>query len=484
MLSRPDIEQINSHGLSLAEVDRQINLLQKGIEKINLDRPATIHDGILSPDSKVLLNWSVAFKEQKSRFSISKFVPASGAATRMFHDLITFSKTKIHNSNSKKFQDNLSRFPFVNTYFNLENEKFNDDDFLSVLLSEKGVQLFSKPKAFLEFHCRNKEKFTPLDSHIYEAMHYSNSISGDLNLHFTFSKEHLIEGIARLNKIKIDLKEKFGINSVFNCSVQDPSTDTIALDENNHLLRNQENKIVFRPGGHGALLNNLNATKSDLVFIQNIDNVLPPHRNTETVFYKNVLGGCLLDFRSRLISIFGNENNESQKKESLKLICQEFQIPIPVLFNSLSISQLKTYFNKPIRVCGMVKNEGQPGGGPFWVKNSKDELSLQIVEANQISSNSDQQTILNSSSHFNPVDLLCCLVDLDNQRFNLFDFVDENTSFISEKYIDGKKIKILERPGLWNGSMANWITIFIEMPISLFNPVKSVTDLLNENHQK
>ena len=509
--SSTDFVQIYNHGIAIANIQKQLEFLKTGISKTVLISPASIDNGILKLSDADLKDKADLFISKKQSFSLLKFVPASGAATRMFKFLITFIEeyklgTESINAyiNRKKDSDlslfiiAMNKFPFFELidqklrtelvdFDSLENDCKNYY-FIKELLSSTEFNYANKPKAILPFHKYKNTIATPVQEHLYECAYYGTS-NDKSQLHFTISEEHQSQFEEIVGLVKNDVQEKFNTNINVSYSYQNKSTDSIAVDLNNEVLRDRNGTLVFRPGGHGSLIQNLNDLDADIIFVKNIDNVIHNHSD-RIALYKNALAGILLELQEQIFTYLHLiESKELTEKESDE-ICSfmNLKLNIKVALSSLPLSEklqyLKTTLNRPIRVCGMVKNEGEPGGGPFWVLDKNGTVSLQIVESSQVDlNNKDQKNILNASTHFNPVDLVCGVKNYQNEKFNLVQFVDTNSGFIVEKNIFGKNIKSYELPGLWNGAMANWITIFVEVPLVTFNPVKTVNDLLKPGHQ-
>ena len=362
---------------------------------------------------------------------------------------------------------------------------------INFLLTEKGLNYASLPKGLLKFHRYIKYSRTAFEEHFVEAANYSKNKLNIANIHFTLSPEHIEKFEKLINEVLKKYEDTFETKFNISYSIQKPSTDTIAVDMNNEPFREKDGSLLFRPGGHGALLQNLNDLDGDIIFVKNIDNIVPDRLKEETYIYKKALAAYLHNILENthlyLKILEKNDISEEIINEISSFASEKLNISsdkFPKLNNDEKINYLFSKLNRPIRVCGMVKNQGEPGGGPFWVKNKNNELSLQIVESSQINlSEPSQKEIFSKSTHFNPVDLVCGVKDYKRQKFNLLNYTDPDTGFISTKSKDGKDLKALELPGLWNGAMANWITIFVEVPIITFNPVKTVNDLLREEHQ-
>ncbi len=503
-----DFVELHSCEISIVEIEKHINFIKKGFARKRLNRPATYGDGILKLDDALLADYATLFEHEAHYYTIEKFVPASGAASRMFGFLSKFLtdfdpekdaiETYIENNNATDLQvflNNVSKLPFyddvhlilqeVHTKFTSWTSQKKHFHFVTVMLNEEFLSFSCKPKGVLPFHTKNGKPCTPIEQHISETFNYSAS-NNEARLHFTVSEEHqnmfeqIIESCTKHESHEL----------LVNYSYQEKSTNTIALDSNHQPLRGDNNKLHFRPSGHGALINNLNKLESDIVFIKNIDNVAL--KNTEEVsLYKKALGGLLLEYQSEIFSYLNNfENNEVDEQllqHTISFAKDELNIQFPEDFHSSNSDnqkrKLAELLNKPIRVCGMVKNEGEPGGGPFWI-DDHGTLSLQIIETTQIDlENPSQAEILKASTHFNPVDLVCGIKNYKNEKFNLLDFVDHSSGFVVQKNVDGVEIKAYELPGLWNGAMAHWITVFVEVPQTTFNPVKTVNDLFKPAHQ-
>lgn len=501
------IIEAGKRGIGKEEVYRQLKLFKTGTNPVRLDRPCTIGDGILSFSEAEVERLRGYFESNQHNIKIIKFTPASGAATRMFKNLEAlleksdeigereldgddpdsrFGKTFISNIRKFAFWDDLKR--------ELEKDGFDADALLEEgnyhplifhTLKNDGLGYSEKPKALIKFHKYDGDSRTSLEEHLHEGVKYGMCKGGKINLHFTISPEHR-DGISRLLESALDgfgdVKGYFEIG----LSVQDPSTDTIAVTMENEPFVDDDGGFLFRPGGHGALLANLNRLEADVVFIKNIDNVVPDYLKDDTVIWKKVLGGYLLWIVRQVHGHLNSLNDgECDTAEILKFCKETLNLDTSQVEGSDDFAQeLKKLLNRPIRVCGMVKNEGEPGGGPFWVRHEDGRCSLQIVETSQIdTSDPGQNALLLNATHFNPVDLACCLNDHTGKPFDLERFVNPQTAFIAEKSKNGRKLKALERPGLWNGAMEHWITVFVEVPITTFNPVKTVNDLLRPQHQ-
>lgn len=506
-----DFVQIFELGVPLENIQSQLENFKNGITKTNLVEPATVSNGILKLSADDFQIKADFFDANKSNFTLEKFVPASGAASRMFKFLNEFlNDFDIENEtingyiNRKKdtelpvFIVGMNKFPFFDAVFLKLKSSFRGFDllerehknyyFIKVLLSSEFFDFANKPKGVLPFHRYNPYVATSLEEHLYECADYSSS-NGSANLHFTVSESHksMFETIENVVKHKVEKEKATAINISY--SFQKKSTDTIAVDLKNKPFRDKNGRLFFRPGGHGALIENLNSRDADIIFIKNIDNVVQ-NRIKSIALYKKALGGILIELQQKVFYYLneietGNDSIVDEivtfAKNNLNI---EFQDDFSKYTLEYKISHIKSVLDRPIRVCGMVKNEGEPGGGPFWVRDAKGNSTLQIVESSQVDlENTKQAKILASATHFNPVDLVCGIRNFKKEKFDLRQYVDPTCGFIVQKNLGGRPVKSYELPGLWNGAMANWITVFVEVPLITFNPVKTVNDLLKPPHQ-
>lgn len=512
MFKEKDIQQLKSRGIDPKEAEKQIGYFKKGFPFMRLVKAASIGQGIIRLTQNQLKDFADKYSSNK-HIDIIKFVPASGAASRMFKALYEFDESfKQANFDSKtlskeayrhvkEFFDRIKEFAFYEELNMVMQKKGNTLEelikknkyhlILSGLLDQEGLNYGNLPKGLLKFHRYNGFTRTAVEEHLAEGAGYAVNASGVVKIHLTVSPEHQKAFETLISKIKSEYEALYKVKYEISYSVQKPSTDTIAVDMNNEPFRESDGSIHFRPGGHGALLENLNDLENDIIFIKNIDNVVPDSLKTDTIVYKKALAGLLLEFKERISAYL--QKLESIKKTDETTINEVIAFMKESLCMKINEKQLKNTgnirdylfnkLNRPIRVCGMVKNEGEPGGGPFWAVNPDGSVSLQIVESSQVDHHDpEQMAILNSSTHFNPVDLVCSVRSFKGEKFNLMKYRDPNTGFISKKFKNGKPLKAMELPGLWNGSMSDWITLFVEVPVTTFNPVKTFSDLLRPQH--
>lgn len=519
-LTNQDKKQLESLNIPIEQVEKQINQFKTGFPYSDLVAPATLDNGIIKFDSNEIQELIKQFDDDKEYYDIIKFVPASGAASRMFKNIYSFVEEYKDKEIPEDFlkKENVGFDSIENFFLSIKDFAFYDDlkyklaecgkdietlmsenrlvEIAEFLLENEGLAYGKLPKALLKFHKYKESSRLSLEEHLVEATQYSTIYTEDgeiAQLHFTVSQEHLDIFKSTVEELLPIYEREYGIRYDISYSVQKPSTDTIAVDMNNEPFRNNDGSLLFRPGGHGALLQNLNDLKKEVIFIKNIDNVVPDRLKSTTYDYKKVLGGYLFRLQQQQFEYLNLLDEgclaNDEIEEIAKFAKEKLMIDIPNFFKTYNeiekIDFLYGKLNRPMRICGMVKNEGEPGGGPYWVRNSNDEVSLQIVESSQIDhKNEKQEAIFQSATHFNPVDLVCATYDFKGNSFNLNDYIDYNTGFISKKSKDGKELKALELPGLWNGAMADWINIFVEVPIITFNPVKTVNDLLRDKHQE
>ncbi len=504
MFDKEALDQIKAHGLDTKTVENQIENFKNGFPFTSLSKAATIGHGIASLSVTETEKSIATYDENSHSKSIVKFVPASGAASRMFKALFEFIQSYDGSDESyeKLIADQSagSVFEFLKQ---LENFAFYDElsesfksngitlseahvsrkyvDIIEHLLTEKGLGYGELPKGLLSFHKYGETSRTPIEEHIVEGAQYASS-GNTVKIHFTLSPEHIDNFEEHITRVRHLYESEFSVKLEISHSIQKPSTDTIAVDLENQPFTNSKGKILFRPAGHGALLENLNDIDADVVFLKNIDNLVPDRLKADTIKFKKAIGGRLLELQQKTFYYLEQLDNGTADIDEISSFISEnlgFRTE-----SKLSSDQLHSVLNRPIRVCGMVKNEGKAGGGPFWVSQSDGSESLQIVESAQVDMDDpDQQKLFNESTHFNPVDVVCTVKDYKGDKFDLLSFRDPSSGFITHKSKDGRELKAQELPGLWNGSMAFWNTQFVEVPLITFNPVKTVNDLLKDEHQ-
>ncbi len=516
IFSEKDIKHIEQKGLTLKKVEQQIKLFEQGVPFANLVEEASIDNGIVKLSELEIQQYISSFESKKDSISILKFVPASGAATRMFKFLYRFLKeydikkesinayiNNNKNNDLSLFFIGLEKFPFYHTvkeklhsiHPNFELLSVDEQRFMFVkmMLDKDELDFGNSPKGLLPFHeYKNQIVSTAFEEHLYESALYS-STDEPTKLHFTISEKHNHKFDEEFVRIEKKVETQTGSKFDISFSYQKESTDTIAVTPKNKPFREEDGSLLFRPSGHGALIENLNDLHADIIFIKNIDNVVTYKYKDEVAKYKKVLAGLLLKVQEQVFNYHElldkkEDVSEQQLIEIAEFLVKTLNVKISSEFEKYSlkyqIEYLTEKLNRPIRICGMVKNEGEPGGGPFWVKDESGNVSLQIVESAQIDKKSKlQKQILKKATHFNPVDLVCGIKNYKGEKFDLKTFVDAKAAFITMKTKTGKDLKALELPGLWNGSMANWNTIFVEVPLITFNPVKTVNDLLKAPHQ-
>jgi hypothetical protein len=512
MFTDSDQEQILERGGYLPEILNQISHFKKGFPYLRIVDAASIGNGITLLTGNESARMVAFYEAQLEKGTIPvKFVPASGAASRMFQSLFSFQEMALtddeaelllgmeqHNS-VRMFFNKLSKFAFYPKLSGKLGSMYDAGgrmkyvDILNALLSTEGLNYGFLPKGLLDFHQYAGISRTPAEEHLVEGALYGTDANGLVRIHFTVSPEHLSLFRKNCETAATELEKRYEVKYEISFSEQKPSTDTIAVDENNEPFRTTEGKLFFRPGGHGALLENLNDLHADLIFVKNIDNVVPDRLKDDTILYKKALAGLLLEYQQQIfnyLQLLENPDDLSESRIQEMLQYLESRLCTLPAQNNLfkdrhsKIKYLISKFNRPIRVCGMVKNEGEPGGGPFWAMQPDGTTTLQVVESSQIDlKNPGQSAIAARSSHFNPVDLVCGVRNYKGDKFYLPEYRDPETGFISSKSKDGKPLKAQELPGLWNGAMSDWITFFVEVPPVTFNPVKTVNDLLRAEHQ-
>ena len=440
-------------------------------------RAASPGDGVLTLSDAEAAAAAERYERAAAGLSVVKFVPASGVATRMFKELFEFVNDGKRGKGIDTLLENIGKFAFWPELKALLPAGADDRTIVSAIVNE-GLGYGRKPKGLVTFHAYPEGARKAVEEHLVEGAVYA-AANGVAKIHFTVSPEH-IEGFQELLAAKVPVYEKrFGIRYDISFSVQKPSTDTIAVNPDNTPFRQDDGTLLFRPAGHGALIENLNEIDADVVFIKNIDNVTTDALRGDTIRYKKVLAGILLDLQERAFEYLkALEVGGAELEPIVEFIEKRLCVKLPGSYDS---AVLRAVLDRPIRVCGMVRNEGEPGGGPFWVGNPDGTQSLQIAESSQISP--DDLPLMRSATHFNPVDLVCGMKNSKGVRFDLRRYTDPSTGFISSKSSGGRDLRAQELPGLWNGAMAKWNTVFVDVPITTFSPVKVVQDLLRPQHQ-
>ena len=499
MLTEKDLKQIAQRGISKEQLETQLKEFETGFPFLKLEAAASVGNGIVAPNENERKEYVDAWKAYKAEgHRVVKFVPASGAASRMFKNMFAFVDANYDVPTTdfeKKYFDEIEKFAFYDALNDVcvKNEGMGikalmaEGKYKAVaanMLKPEGLNYGQLPKGMLLFHKYAEGARTPMEEHLVEGALYAAS-NGEAHVHFTVSHDHLAYFKAKVAEKADMFAKKYGIKYDITFSEQKPSTDTVAANPDNTPFRESDGSLLFRPGGHGALIENLNEIKADVIFIKNIDNVVPDRLKPETVEWKQVIAGVLVSLQKKAFEYLRKLDagvNDAELQEIAAFV--EKNLCTKPKSCKVDAEYLRNKLNRPMRVCGVVKNVGEPGGGPFLTYNQDGTVSLQILESSQIdTNNADYMKMFTQGTHFNPVDLVCAVKDYKGQSFNLPDFVDKTTGFISSKSKGGKELKALELPGLWNGAMSNWSTIFVEVPLGTFNPVKTVNDLLREQHQ-
>lgn len=500
-----DQELLKKKGITESQLAEQLESFKTGFPFLRLKAAAGIGNGILKPTEKDEQAYMKAWDDYLAgSHRITKFVPASGAASRMFKDVFAFVDAP-YDAPTTDFEKKL--FSLIDTAaYKADLDKactarYGKDvdalitegrqkDVARALLGAEGLNYGQLPKGLLKFHRYEDGARTPVEEHLVEGALYARGKDGKVNIHFTVSPEHKALFKALVEKVAPKYEAAFGVKYDVSFSEQHPNTDTVAVNPDNTPFRNDDGSLLFRPGGHGALIVNLNDIDSDVVFIKNIDNVVPDRLKDDTVKYKRLLAGILVTLQAQTFAYLRRLDENPSEVELQKMLCflREKLCCEDEKAQALSGQALKEYlqkkFNRPMRVCGMVRNVGEPGGGPFLAYNQDGSVSCQILESSQIDmTDPEKKAMFEQGTHFNPVDLVCATRNYKGKAFNLPEFVDKQTGFISHKSKNGRELKALELPGLWNGAMSGWNTLFVEVPLSTFNPVKTVNDLYREQHQ-
>ena len=499
MLTEKDLKQIAQRGISEEQIETQLKQFETGFPFLKLEAAASVGNGIVAPNEQERKQYVKAWEDYKAAGKrVVKFVPASGAASRMFKNMFAFVDADYDVPTTdfeKKYFAELKKFAFYDALDAVcqKNEgkgiealiaEGNYKAVAANMLKKEGLNYGQLPKGMLLFHQYAEGPRTPMEEHLVEGALYAAS-NGEAHVHFTVSHDHLEFFKAKVAEKADGFAKKYGIKYDITFPEQKPSTDTVAATPDKTHFREADGSLLFRPGGHGALIENLNEIQADVIFIKNIDNVVPDRLKPETVEWKQVIAGVLVTLQKQAfdyLRILDGNPSEAQIAEIAEFV--EKNLCTNPKGNKVDADYLRRKLNRPMRVCGVVKNVGEPGGGPFLTYNQDGTVSLQILESSQIdTNNAEYMKMFTQGTHFNPVDLVCAVKDYKGQPFNLPEFVDKTTGFISSKSKGGKELKALELPGLWNGAMSNWSTIFVEVPLGTFNPVKTVNDLLRDQHQ-
>lgn len=472
-----DLQQIQAHGLTPEKVEEQVENFKRGFPFLKVVKAASPADGVVVPTTEEIEAAVARYEAAAEELRIEKFVPASGAATRMFKELFEFVNEDKRGKGIDTLLQQIEKFAFWPELKGLLKEGASEKEIVSAIVKE-GLNYGAKPKGLVTFHAYPEGNRKAVEEHLVEGALYASS-KGVARIHFTVSQEHMAGFKALLEERVPHYEEKFGVKYSISFSVQKPSTDTVAVNPDNTLFRTDEGKLLFRPAGHGALIENLNDLDADLIFIKNIDNVTTDALKGDTITYKKALAGMLLDLQSLTFELLEElRSGEADLQEVASFVEDRLMVKLPENYDA---ALLESILDRPIRLCGMVRNEGEPGGGPFWVENPNHTQSLQIAESSQISP--EDMPLMKEATHFNPVDLVCGVKRADGTKFDLRGYTDPETGFISSKSAGGRELRAQELPGLWNGAMAKWNTIFVDVPISTFSPVKVVQDLLRPQHQ-
>ena len=496
MFTQKDLTQLTARGMAPERVEEQLEAFCTGFPYLAIDRAAVVGDGIRKLDAEKAAELAVLYGKSVCRLSVEKFVPASGAASRMFKELYEYAGENKASATVEAVLSGLEKFAFYEDLAALDIPMKDPKAVVSAIVGGSpaegtGLGLGKKPKGLIKFHKYTGGGRTAMEEHLVEVALYGGSPA---RIHFTVSPEHMDDFKVLVNERLEAFSSKYGVEYEITYSVQEPSTDTIAVNLDNTPFREGDaaaGEILFRPGGHGALIENLNRIDADLIFIKTVDNVVPDHLKGDTVLYKKALAAVALELQQQVFSYLkaidggaGKAGDAAFAAEVRQFIEEKLCYRFPAGAEP-TLAELRRVLDRPLRVCGMVRNEGEPGGGPFWAETSlgmPGALSLQIAESSQIDP-AVREKLMGGGTHFNPVDLVCAVRDFKGNKFDLTQYIDKKTGFISEKSKDGRSLKAQELPGLWNGAMADWNTVFVEVPITTFAPVKTVADLLRPQHQ-
>ena len=477
MFTEKDLQQIADHGLTLETVERQIENFRRGFPSLQVVSAASPADGITVLTAEQAAAYAEKYENRDAAVTVAKFVPASGAATRMFKELFEFVNEDKRGKGIDTLLQNIEKFAFYPELKQVVAD-FSDEKAVVSAIIKQGLGYGSLPKGLVTFHSYDNGARKAVEEHLVEGALYGTA-DGVVRLHFTVSPEHEGAFRALLAERTAKYEQLFGVKYDISFSQQKSSTDTIAVNPDNTPFRTENGDLLFRPAGHGALLENLNEIEASVIFVKNIDNVTTDALRADTVLYKKALAGLLLELQQQTFAqLSALESGSADLAAVADFVQNSLCVKLPENYDAALLEKL---LKRPIRVCGMVRNEGEPGGGPFWVANEDGTQSLQIAESSQISA--EDMHLMKDATHFNPVDLVCGVYAADGTKYNLLNYTDPATGFISSKSSGGRDLRAQELPGLWNGAMAQWNTIFVDVPISTFSPVKVVQDLLRPQHQ-
>ena len=501
-LTPQDRRQLEERGISLKTVENQLATFQRGVPFTRLKNPCRLDEGIRPVGTLDAPALTDEFERARASGRMTTFVPASGAGTRMFTFLRTARRAEASNPATEQLEQFISGLPKFAFYHDLERTLLRQGHRLGRLIAGKhyrpvidvlldSLNYAKLPKGLIAFHKYDGSTRTPIEEHLVDAAGHTQDDEGRTRIHFTVSPEHQQAIRDHLEQARQKL-DRGTVKWIIDCSIQKPSTDTVAVDVDNRPFRDSRGNLLFRPAGHGALLSNLQELHGDVVFIKNIDNVVPDHLKETSFKYQRALGGLLVRVQNTLFSSLTRLESGTVSSADIERITewarQSLSLTLPGEWSTYANSQKAQWLfnglNRPVRVCGMVPNVDHPGGGPFWAEGEDGGISLQIVESAQVDPDSPtQRDILASSTHFNPVNLVCGVRDYRGHPFDLARFVAPHAGVITKKSHEGRELKALELPGLWNGGMARWHSVFVEVPRRTFNPVKTVLDLLLPEHQ-
>lgn len=477
MFTEQDLKQIAAHGLTVEAVERQIENFRRGFPSLQVVSAASPADGIVVLTAEQAAEYAAKYEGRDASVTVAKFVPASGAATRMFKELFEFVNEDKRGKGIDTLLQNIEKFAFYPELKQVVAD-FSDEKAVVSAIIKQGLGYGSLPKGLVTFHAYENGARKAVEEHLVEGALYG-AADGVVRLHFTVSPEHEGAFRALLAERTAKYEALFGVKYDISFSQQKSSTDTIAVNPDNTPFRTDSGELLFRPAGHGALLENLNDIDASIIFVKNIDNVTTDALRADTVLYKKALAGLLLELQAQTFAqLAALKSGSADLTAVADFIQNKLCVKLPENYDAALLEKL---LSRPIRVCGMVRNEGEPGGGPFWVANGDGTQTLQIAESSQIAA--EDMHLMKDATHFNPVDLVCGVYAADGTKYNLLDYTDPATGFISSKSSGGRDLRAQELPGLWNGAMADWNTIFVDVPISTFSPVKVVQDLLRVQHQ-